>query len=108
MDDLHPYDDNEPIIAPVERWRRDRAGALEAAGTILTMEGPFEAGGMDPVYILRLEQPPTEIDVAVFRGGILDVTRVNWDDLSLAQEGVQVSTADELIAALDRVAGCRR
>jgi hypothetical protein len=106
MGDLHPLGDNETIIAAMEQWRRDRTGVLQAAGTALTVEGPFEAPGMDPVYILRLEQPAMEIDVAVFRGGILDVTRVNWDDQSLDPEGVEVSSAVELAAALDRIAGC--
>ncbi|NUW30752.1 hypothetical protein HTZ77_04850 [Nonomuraea sp. SMC257] len=106
MGDLHPHDQNAPIIAAVERWQRDRVGVLEAAGIVLTTEGPFEALGMDPVHILRLEKPPLEIDVAIFRGGILDVTQVNRDDLSLDQKGAQVSSADELAAALDRIADC--
>lgn len=108
MGDLHPLGDNGTIIAVMERWRRDRTEVLQAAGTALTVEGPFETPGMDPVYILRLEQPPMEIDVAVFRDGILDVTRVNWDDQSLDPEGVEVSSAVELVAALDRIAGCQR
>jgi hypothetical protein len=104
MEDLHPYEENGPIVAAVERWRCDRAGALDAEGATLTVEGPFDAPGMDPVYILRLERSPIEIVVFVFRGGVLDVTRVNWDDESYEQEGVTVSSAAELAAALDRIA----
>ncbi|TDC04058.1 hypothetical protein E1267_23985 [Nonomuraea longispora] len=104
MEDLRPHDENGPIVAAVEQWRRDRAGVLEAEGISLGVEGPFEAPGIDPVYILRLERPPVEIHVCVFRGGVLDVTRVNWDDEALEQKGVTVLSAAELGAALDRIA----
>ncbi|MBG0813803.1 hypothetical protein [Planomonospora sp. ID82291] len=108
MGDLHSRGEDEPTVAAVERWRRDRSEALAADGITLTVEGPFDAPGMDPVYILQMERASIECVVAVFRGGTLDVTRVDWDDQSLEQEGVQVSSAVELAEALDRIAQKQR
>ncbi|MER7211037.1 hypothetical protein ABT340_28625 [Streptosporangium sp. NPDC000239] len=103
VDDPHFCEENEPTVAAVERWRRDRSGALAADGIALTVKGPFDALGMDPVYVLQLERASIECVIAVFRGGILDVTRVDWDDQSIEHEGVQVTSAAELAEALDRI-----
>jgi len=105
VEGFQPEDESGLLIDAVERWRSDRAESLGIARTTLTVSGPFEALGMDAVYILRAERHPIEIEIHVFRGGVMDVMRVNWDELSHVQTGIRVTSAEELAATLDQLVG---
>jgi hypothetical protein len=42
---------------------------LAARGVTATLQGPFDAPGMDPVYILHMDSEHRETEVCLFRGG---------------------------------------
>lgn len=62
------------LFAALERWWQASPEPLMRRGVAGTLQGPFEAPGMDPVYFLRLGSDRREAQAALFRGGILLLT----------------------------------
>ena len=55
----------------LERWQESNRVPLFKRGVIVTLHGPFEALGMDPVYVLHLDSDSREAEASLFRKGIL-------------------------------------
>ena len=92
------------LFAALERWWDTSRPALAARGTV-TLQGPFDALGMDPVYILRMDSERRDTEVLLFRGGI--VLFEGFDKHALARirgNSVEISSGDELVDALARFA----
>jgi hypothetical protein len=93
------------LFATIERWREFNREPLAGRGVAATLQGPFEAQGMDPVYILHLDSERAESEAVLFRGGIL---LVNGFDKRAAKEIVSSSvdgaTEEGLTAALASLA----
>jgi hypothetical protein len=59
------------LFTALERWWDASRSSLAARGVTAALEGPFEALGMDPVYILHMDSERRETEVLLFRGGIV-------------------------------------
>lgn len=68
-----------------------------------TLEGPFEALGMDPVYILHMDSERRETEVLLFRGGLVLFQCLDKHALAEVQgSSVEVTSEDGLADALLR------
>ena len=91
------------LFAALERWWDTSRSALAARGVTATLQGPFDALGMDPVYILHMDSERREADVLLLRGGIVLFEGFDKHALTTIQESsVEVSSGDDLADALDR------
>jgi hypothetical protein len=52
------------LFAALERWWDTNRSALATQGMTGTLQGPFDALGMDPVYILRMDSERRETEVS--------------------------------------------
>jgi hypothetical protein len=91
------------LFAALQRWWDTSRTALAARGVTATLQGPFDALGMDPVYILHMDSERSEADVLLFRGGIVLFEGFDKHALTTIRESsVEVSSGDDLVDALDR------
>ena len=93
------------LFAALERWWNVNRSALATHGVIATLQGPLDAPGMDPVYILRMDSERRETEVILFRGGT--VLFEGFDKHTLARilgSFVEVNSGDDLTDALARFA----
>jgi hypothetical protein len=93
------------LFAALERWWNTHRSALATHGVTGMLQGPFDAPGMDPVYILRMDSERRETEVILFPGGTVLFEGFDKDTLARIQGSwVEVNTGDDLAAALARFA----
>jgi hypothetical protein len=93
------------LCAALERWWNTSRSALAAQGVTATLRGPFDAPGMDPVYILHTDSERRETEVVLFRGGIVLFEGFDKRALMTIQgSSVKVSRGDDLADVLGRFA----
>lgn len=86
------------------RWNANRS-ALAADKVIATLQGPFDAPGMDPVYILRMSSDRRETEVLLFRGGtVLSGGFDKYTAAEIRSSSVEVGSEDDLTELLSRFA----
>src|ERR1700730_12639341 len=89
------------LFAAVERWWQANREPLLSRGVTATLQGPLEAPGMDPVYILHLDSERREAEALLFRGGILLIS--GFDKRSMAEiesSSVDAAAEDDITTAL--------
>lgn len=57
------------LSAALQRWWNANRSALAARGVIATLQGRYDALGMDPIYILHMDSEHRETEALLFRGG---------------------------------------
>lgn len=91
------------LFAALEGWWNASRSGLAADGVTATLQGPFDAPGMDPVYILRLDGELRETEVLVFRGGtVLSSGFDKHVPTRIWSSSVEVSSKDDLTGLLTR------
>jgi len=89
------------LFAALERWQNASRPALAAREVIATLQGPFDAPGMDPVHLLRLISQRSETEVRLFRGGSVLIGRFDkHTDAGIRSTSMEVGSGDDLMAAL--------
>ncbi len=76
----------------------------DLVGVAVALDGPFEALGMDPVYLLRLDSACGEAEASLFRGGTQLMVHVDKVSLEVWQGHVDAATPTEITAALTALA----
>jgi hypothetical protein len=93
------------LFAALERWWQANRVPLAARGVTGTLQGPLEAAGMDPVYILHLDSEHLEAEAHLFRGGTLLLHGLDKHAGGGIESGsVEVGDADGLTTALAQLA----
>jgi hypothetical protein len=93
------------LFQEIERWWDANRASLAAGGTVAVLQGPFEAVGMDPVYIVRLDSGHREAEAHLFRGGILLLYSLGRNEpVGVENDAVDITSAGELTETLDRFA----
>jgi hypothetical protein len=93
------------LFAALERWQNANPADLAAREVIATLQGPFDAPGMDPVYLLRLISQRSETGIRLFRGGSVLVDRFDkHTDAGIRSTSMEVGSEDDLTAALSHLA----
>lgn len=113
MSQLSPDGDNRGVTeqldvllsSALQRWLITSRPALAARGVIVTLQGPFDAPGMDPIYILHMNSEHRETEVLLFRGGTVLFDGIDKQTTARIQAGsVEVTSAEGLADALGRFA----
>jgi hypothetical protein len=93
------------LSAALQRWVITNRSALATRGVIVTLQGPFDAPGMDPIYILRMDSEHRETEAVLFRGGTVLFDGIDKHTTARIQgSSVEVSSAAGLADALGRFA----
>lgn len=91
------------LCAALERWWDASRPALAARGVTGSLQGPFPAPGMDPVYILRMDSERRETEVSLFRGGTVLSRGFDKHTLKPIQaDSAEVSSGGNLAETLAR------
>jgi len=97
------------LFMALERWQEASRVPLLMQGVTVTLHGPFEALGMDPVYILHLDSDSREAEASLFRGGTVLLADLDKDSAEAQTSSIKVASDDELTALLANFTGhaCR-
>lgn len=87
----------------LREWVGRRRAELGAACDVELL-GPFEAVGMDPVYILEIRNARTDASGCFFRGGMVDWSRLNTGADTVDVGFTRLVSAEQLVATLDAYA----
>jgi hypothetical protein len=92
------YDELDRLLGvAMTQWLARRGEQFDNA----SLEGPLEAPGMDPTWILELRQGSAEANVFLFRGPYAEVGwSLQGEYIIQGHEGL---TRDEMTALLDRL-----
>jgi len=96
--------DDAANFAAMTAWVAGNNNELERRGIAVLLDGPFEALGMDPVYILKLESSEGEAEACLFRGGTQLMAHLDKASLEVWQGHVDATRPSEISAALDGLA----
>ena len=93
------------LPAALERWWKASRSSLAARGVIASLKGPFDAPGMDPVYILRMDSEHRETEVCLFRGGTVLFNGFDKHQAAKVDSGsAEMSSEHDLAGLLARLA----
>lgn len=94
-----PYESRDlELGSALQAWVDSNAALGE-----LKLDGPLEAIGMDPTWVLTLQSPGLEADVRLFYGPVLDVSASrpdHIDDVAFVG-GAEDFTAERLVEMLN-------
>ncbi len=92
-----PYESRDlELGSVVQSWADEQTGAVD-----LQLDGPLEAPGMDPTWILKVRGKAIEAVAHLFYGPIVDVTVVRLREDELYVGGVQHFSNSQLVSMLD-------
>jgi len=93
------------LPAALERWWKASRSLLAAREVTATLQGPFDAPGMDPVYILDMDSEHRETEVCLFQGGTVLFDGFDKHHAAKVDVGfAEVSSEHELVGLLARLA----
>lgn len=103
--------DRQPASEPYESRDLEMGFVLKAwvdANAVvgdIKLDGPLEAIGMDPTWVLRLRSPGLEADACLFYGPVLDVSAFRPDDIEAGAfiGGAEDFSADRLVEMLNQL-----
>jgi hypothetical protein len=93
------------LFQALEGWWQAIEQDLATRGVAASLQGPLEAPGMDPVFILHLETDRWEKEACLFRGGLLLLSCLNKMTAENENSSINAATTEDLIVGLDELAG---
>jgi hypothetical protein len=97
-----PYESRDlELGSALQSW----VGSHSAAGEV-QLEGPLQAVGMDPTWLVRLRSPALEADVLLFYGPYVDVSafRPRHPEHGAFVGGAADVTPEQIVSMLDDLA----
>jgi hypothetical protein len=93
------------LPAALERWWKASRSLLAARGVTATLQGRFDAPGMDPVYILHMDSEHRETVVCLFQGGTVLFDGFDKQHAAKVDGGsAEVGSEHDLVGLLARLA----